>query len=401
MLKKIILLLNIMLISTVVTYSEKNLLLLEEDNLIKIKEKIERKEPFVMPAYEELLLKAEDALAIERISVVDKEMLPSSKDKHDYMSFGPYWWPNPETKDGFPYIKRDGKVNPQMKKDSDSLRLQNLAKSTEILALAYYYTSDIKYAEQVAKLVKIWFLDERTKMNPHLRYGQSIPGQFKDELTSLGILESRQILRVLDAVTLIEDSNCLSKKDIKELEKWIAKFNDWLYNDEFCYQEKHRPNNHGTYYDYQVVGYFIYLNEDEKAEEILKAAQYTKLASHIGSKGQNFHELERTRPLHYSIFDLEALVGLAVYGDRYENINFWTFNINKANLKKAIDYIIKYKNNPDMWLVKNEKVNFDGFVKILIIATEKYSTNEYKEEIKKLWEKNPKNLNYLKWNINM
>ena len=131
MLKKIILLLNIMLISTVVTYSEKNLLLLEEDNLIKIKEKIERKEPFVMPAYEELLLKAEDALAIERISVVDKEMLPSSKDKHDYMSFGPYWWPNPETKDGFPYIKRDGKVNPQMKKDSDSLRLQNLAKSTD------------------------------------------------------------------------------------------------------------------------------------------------------------------------------------------------------------------------------------------------------------------------------
>lgn len=68
------------------------------------------------------------------------------------------------------------------------------------------------------------------------------------------------------------------------MEKWIAKFNDWLYNDEFCYQEKHRPNNHGTYYDYQVVGYFIYLNEDEKAEEILKAAQYTKLASHIGSK---------------------------------------------------------------------------------------------------------------------
>lgn len=98
---------------------------------------------------------------------------------------------------------------------------------------------------------------------------------------------------------------------------------------------------------------------------------------------------------------MEALVGLAVYGDRYENINFWTFNINKASLKKAIDYIIKYKNNPDMWLVKNEKVNFDGFVKILIIATEKYSTNEYKEEIKKLWEKNPKNLNYLKWNINM
>ena len=401
MLKRVVLLLSIMLITTVLSYSQKNLLLLNEDNLIQIKEKIEKKDSFVMPAYEELLKKAEKALTINRISVVDKKMLPSSKDRHDYMSFGPYWWPNPDTRDGYPYIKKDGKVNPEMKADSDSPRLQKLAINTEILALAYYYTSDIRYAKHVAKLVKIWFLDEETKMNPHLRYGQAIPGQLEDKLTSLGILESRQILRVLDAVTLIEDSNCLSKNEIKELREWIEEFNNWLYNDDFCYQEKHRPNNHGTYYDYQVAGYFIYLNENEKAEEILKAAQYTRLASHIGSKGQNFHELERTRPLHYSIFDLEALIGLAVYGDRYENINFWTFDINKTSLKNAIDYIIKYKNNPDMWLVKNEKVSFDSFAKTLIIATNKYNTDEYKKEIEKLWKENPKNLNYLKWNINI
>ena len=148
-------------------------------------------------------------------------------------------------------------------------------------------------------------------------------------------------------------------------------------------------------------GYFIYLKENEEAEKLLKIAQYTRLASHVGSKGQNFHELERTRPLHYSIFDLEALVGLAIYGDRYNNIDFWNFDINKTGLKKAIDYVLKYKNTPEMWLVKNEKVNFDNFAKILLIATQKYNTNEYKEEIKKLWKENPKNLNYLKWNVNI
>lgn len=401
MLKKLILLLSIMLMSTVLTYSEKNLLLIDENNLVQIKEKIKNKDYFIMPAYEELLIKAEQALKIDRISVVDRKMTPSSNDKHDYMSFGPYWWPNPETKSGYPYIKKDGQVNPEMKDDSDSLRLQNLAKNTEMLALAYYYTSDIKYAEQVAKLVKIWFLDKETKMNPHLKYGQAVPGQLEDKLTSLGILESRQILRILDAVTLIENSNCLNKEDMSKLEKWIKEFNNWLYNDEFCYQERYRPNNHGTYYDYQVGGYFIYLKENEEAEKLLKIAQYTRLASHVGSKGQNFHELERTRPLHYSIFDLEALVGLAIYGDRYNNIDFWNFDINKTGLKKAIDYVLKYKNTPEMWLVKNEKVNFDNFAKILLIATQKYNTNEYKEEIKKLWKENPKNLNYLKWNVNI
>lgn len=54
-----------------------------------------------------------------------------------------------------------------------------------------------------------------------------------------------------------------------------------------------------------------------------------------------------------------------------------------------------------MWLVKNEKVKFDSFVAILLIASQKYNTDEYKSEIEKLWKENPTNLNYLKWNINM
>lgn len=37
MLKKLILLLSIMLMSTVLTYSEKNLLLIDENNLVQIK----------------------------------------------------------------------------------------------------------------------------------------------------------------------------------------------------------------------------------------------------------------------------------------------------------------------------------------------------------------------------
>ena len=81
MLKKLILLLSIMLMSTVLTYSEKNLLLIDENNLVQIKEKIKNKDYFIMPAYEELLIKAEQALKIDRISVVDKKMTPSSNDK--------------------------------------------------------------------------------------------------------------------------------------------------------------------------------------------------------------------------------------------------------------------------------------------------------------------------------
>ena len=52
----------------------------------------------------QLLHKADSLLTIKPFSVVNKKVLPPSEDKHDYMSIGPYWWPNPDTPDGLPYI---------------------------------------------------------------------------------------------------------------------------------------------------------------------------------------------------------------------------------------------------------------------------------------------------------
>src|SRR5438445_12698265 len=54
---------------------------------------------------------ADKVLSIEIQPVTAKPMTPPSGDKHDYMSLGPYFWPDPKKKDGLPYIKRDGERN--------------------------------------------------------------------------------------------------------------------------------------------------------------------------------------------------------------------------------------------------------------------------------------------------
>ena len=375
------------------------LLLLDKDNLDQIKVKIDRQDLFVMPAYQTLISKAEKALSMGRLSVVDKSLTPPSQDKHDYMSLGPYFWPNPKTKDGYPYIRRDGKVNPNALIDSDSPRLVRLANALETLALAYYYTNNTKYAQRAVEMIQIWFINDSTKMNPHLKYAQGIPGTVPGR--ALGILDGRHFVRILDSITLIENSNLLSSKDLEVIKQWVKDYQNWLLNGEYAYEESHHPNNHGTFYDYQVVGYALYLEQPKKAKELLTNAQYIRLGSHIGSKGQNFHELERTRPLHYSLFDLEAMIGLALYSDHYDDVNFWTFTINQTSLKKAIDYVIKYKNNRDMWLVKNEKVNFMDLTPTLLVAAQKYQTDEYNKEILKLWRSKQDDISFMKWNIDL
>ena len=375
------------------------LLLLDKDNLDQIKAKIDRQDPFVMPAYQTLISKAEKTLSMDRLSVVDKSLTPPSQDKHDYISLGPYFWPNPKTKDGYPYIRRDGKVNPNALIDSDSPRLVRLANALETLALAYYYTNNTKYAQRAVEMIQIWFINDSTKMNPHLKYAQGIPGTVPGR--ALGILDGRHFVRILDSITLIENSNLLSSKDLEIIKQWVKDYQNWLLNGEYAYEESHRPNNHGTFYDYQVVGYALYLEQPKKAKELLTNAQYIRLGSHIGSKGQNFHELERTRPLHYSLFDLEAMIGLALYSDHYDDVNFWTFTINQTSLKKAIDYVVKYKNNRDMWLVKNEKVNFMDLTPTLLVAAQKYQTDEYNKEILKLWRSKQDDISFMKWNIDL
>ncbi len=57
---------------------------------------------------------ADAALKQEPVRVVDKTSVPPSGDKRDYYDLSPYFWPNPNSPDGLPYIFRDGHVNPEV-----------------------------------------------------------------------------------------------------------------------------------------------------------------------------------------------------------------------------------------------------------------------------------------------
>jgi hypothetical protein len=121
--------------------------ILHPSELAEARKQLQEGDPALQPALRRLRRDADHALKSEIYSVTLKQQLPPSGDKHDYLSVAPYWWPNPITNNGLPYVRRDGEINPERDRIPDRKRLDQLVQGVKTLALTYYFTGVASYKE--------------------------------------------------------------------------------------------------------------------------------------------------------------------------------------------------------------------------------------------------------------
>src|SRR5205823_2821952 len=100
-------------------------------------------------------------------------------------------------------------------------------------------------------LLRAFFLDPATRMNPNLEYAQYIPGVNTGR--GIGLIETRSFTRVVDTAGLIASSTAWRAEDERGLRDWFTAFLDWMQTSKNGKEEASAKNNHGTYYDLQVV----------------------------------------------------------------------------------------------------------------------------------------------------
>src|SRR5713226_1599755 len=193
-------------------------------------------------------LREDAAAALEQapLTVADKSFTPPSGDKHDYLSLAPYWWPDPTKPNGLPYIRRDGQTNPEIQRIQDHRNFSKLISTTHTLALAFHLFGDESCAAAHAtQLLRAWFLAPPTRMNPNLQFAQVIPVINTGRGT--GLIETRDLYRLVDAVGLLGGSKSWTAADHKGMEDWCTRFLDWMRHSENGKAEAAAKNNHGTY----------------------------------------------------------------------------------------------------------------------------------------------------------
>lgn len=312
--------------------------LVDFETLMAVRRSVFLGEERFQAADERLLQEADQALYIGPFSVVDKEAVPPSGDKRDYMSVGPYWWPDAEKADGRPYVRRDGEVNPESR-GYDRQPLGAMCSAVGTLALAYFFSDHEVFAEHAALLLRNWFLNDSTRMNPHLEYGQAIPGRCKGR--GIGIIDTLQFSGLVDAVGLLGASPGWNDEDQEGLEAWFSSYLDWLLESEYGREEARQANNHGTWYDVQVACIALFVGRDEIARSLLKESVPQRIAAQIEADGRQPLELARTRSLDYSVMNLIGLFDLADLGRRCQ-LDLWSFeSAEGGSVKKAFYWLLE------------------------------------------------------------
>jgi hypothetical protein len=333
-------------------------------------------EPAFARARERLIAQAEAALARGPNTVTDKQTLPPSGDRHDYLSIGPYWWPNPDTPTGLPYVRRDGEFNPDRNSNRyDIADLEAMSSDVETLGLAYYFTDDARYARHAAHLLRAWFLDDATRMNPNMDFAQAVPG--RETGRAEGIIDTSRLQRVIEAVGLIGPSGAIAPADQQGLERWFSDYVDWMRTSRNGREEDQAGNNHSIWYDAQISQFALFARRPDVTETVARAFAARRIVPQFAANGSLPRELTRTRSLHYSVFALIAAYDVADMA-RCVGVDLWSARDARGRgLRLATDFLAPYVGHISAWPYREIHPDPDLLNDLLVRARAAWSDATY------------------------
>ena len=283
---------------------------------------------------------------VKLFSITDVVSQNSEGTPNEYFSEGDYWWPNTKSLNGLPYVQKDGLSNP----DNFNAHRKLLIKMSLQLAektLHYQKTRKQKYAKQAVKTLYHWFLNPESRMEPHLKYAQAIPGICTGR--GLGIIDTLHLVEPALAIMRLQQLNTLNGEIESALINWFAQYLNWLLTHKYGYEEKTQGNNHSSCWYLQVAAFAILTNNQSVIKMCRDDYKNFILPGQMTLDGSFPLEIKRTKPYCYSIFNLEAMTALCQLLSIPEDNLFNYETEDGLSLRSGIEFIYPYLLDKDFW----------------------------------------------------
>jgi hypothetical protein len=334
---------------------------------------------------ERILKAAATAMNLEPVTITTLRAKLSDGGPNDFYSNGDYWWPNPNTTNGLPYVQRDGQTNPENFTAHRQV-VRQLSDAVAALGAAYKITGDDKYAKKSAALLRVFFLDEKTRMNPSLQYAQAIPGVSPGRGT--GIIDTLHLIEIPKAIEAMEKSPAFLPEVLSGLKKWFADYTDWMTTSKNGKDEAGAGNNHAVAFWLQVAVFAEFADDEKNLDECRRHFTEIFIPRQMTNDGSFPAELRRTKPYGYSIFQLDNMVTLCQVLSTKET-DLWDFTLSDGrNIHKAVKFMYPFLADKSKWPRKPDVQAWDDWPArqpSLLFAGIVFSEEKYLD----LWKKLP------------
>ncbi|HEY4246009.1 MAG TPA: alginate lyase family protein [Lacunisphaera sp.] len=276
----------------------------------------------------------------------------------DFLSMGDYWWPNPDSNDGLPYVRRDGKSNPD-NFDVHRQLMREMRDAVASLAGAYLTTHDAAYARRAAEWLRIFFVDPATRMNPNLRFAQAIPGVSNGR--GIGIIDTLHLVEIPMAVTAIIGADGVTPATIDGVRAWFADYLHWMLTDANGHDEAATKNNHSVAYTLQVAVFAKFAGDTAALNEARQKFLTVLLPTQLAADGSFPRELNRTKPYGYSIFQLDNVTLLTEILST-PGQDLWQYILpDGRSVAQAVAFLFPYLADRSVWPFTVDVAHFDGW----------------------------------------
>jgi len=293
-----------------------------------------------------VLAAAGRALAATPLTITAYPAKLSEGGRNDFYSNGDYWWPDPAKPNGLPYIRRDGQTNPENFVQHRNA-LNGFRDHVAALAAAYRLTHDEKYAVQAVKFLDVFLLDAGTRMNPHLKYAQAIPGRSPGR--GIGIIDTLHLIEIPPAIQALRGSPALTAEREAGLRRWFNDYKDWMLASDNGKEEANEKNNHAVAFWLQVAVFANFTDDQAALAECRTRFTQKFIAGQMAMDGGFPLELARTKPYAYSLFQLDnlATLGWVLTADR---THYWRHTLpDGRGLAKGVDFMTPFVADKSRW----------------------------------------------------
>ena len=308
--------------------------------------------------HDRILRLAHDALALEPISITQFRAKLSDGGPNDFYSNGDYWWPDPAKTNGLPYIRRDGETNPGNFVAHRHCVMQ-LRDAVAALGAAYKITGDDHYAAKAAELLRVFFLDPATRINPNLQFAQAIPGVSPGRGT--GIIDTLHLIEVPRAIEAMQGSPALPAEVVAGLKQWFRDYINWMTTSQNGHDEAAAGNNHAVAFWLQVAVFAQFTGDEAQLTECRRRFKEVFVPKQMAATGGFPAELARTKPYGYSIFQLDNMVTLCQTLST-PNDDLWHFALpDGRGIAKAVGFLYPYLADKSTWPHKPDVNAWEGW----------------------------------------